>query len=297
MQKLLTVFATVAQCYSGSCAPGVPSRVSDLTGQKFGRLTATGYAGRDAHGKTRWTCECECGTTTVVRRSHLLTGNTTSCGCRRTDHLDGPRKAVELAGMKFGALTVIERSGADSRGNIMWACECECGRETVARGGHLRSGNTSSCGCRRRSNTAGANGPHLYRVWNAMVRRCHNPNATDYAYYGARGIEVCLEWRESFDAFYRDMVPTYRERLTLDRIDVNGPYSLDNCRWATRTEQARNTRRNRLLTFRGQTKSLAEWCELLELNYATVRSRLVQGWSVERAFTVPVRSRPATNRT
>lgn len=119
-----------------------------------------------------------------------------------------------------------------------------------------------------------------------MVTRTTNPNSERYADYGGRGIVMCPEWRKSFEAFVRDMGPTYADDLTIDRIDVDGNYEPGNCRWSTYAEQARNTRRTRYLTFCGHTKAVAEWNELLGLKAGVVLSRIDEcGWSVERALT------------
>ncbi|MEU5323033.1 hypothetical protein AB0G67_40715 [Streptomyces sp. NPDC021056] len=119
-----------------------------------------------------------------------------------------------------------------------------------------------------------------------MLRRTSSPSHQFYAYYGGRGITVCERWRESFEAFASDMGPSFSPGLELDRIDTDGNYEPSNCRWATRTQQARNVRSNRKITFRGHTMTVSEWAELLGLKASTVRSRLNKhGWPVERALT------------
>ena len=114
----------------------------DLTGQKFGKLTVIGEAGRDKHGATVWECRCECGDTTVVTISNLRSGNTRSCGC-----IKRPTRKINLTGETFGRLTVIREAGRDEHGLVLWECRCECGDTTVVRTSNLRSGNTRSCGC------------------------------------------------------------------------------------------------------------------------------------------------------
>lgn len=128
----------------------------------------------------------------------------------------------------------------------------------------------------------------MYRRWSNIIQRTTNPGHPDYANYGGRGITVCSEWRGSFEAFSRDMSPGYSTGLELDRIDNDGSYDKDNCRWVTRTEQNRNRRNSVMLTFRGRTMNASAWAKALGLNGATVRSRLRTGWSVERALTVGV---------
>lgn len=123
--------------------------------------------------------------------------------------------------------------------------------------------------------------------WQAMKHRCYNPRATYYAEYGGRGIRVCQRWLDSFDAFLADMGPRPSLAHTVDRIDANGNYEPGNCRWATATEQARNTRSNRMLTWRGKTQSAASWASELGLPAGTIYDRLGLGWSVDEALGTP----------
>lgn len=128
-------------------------------------------------------------------------------------------------------------------------------------------------------------------IWIGMRDRCENPKADNWKYYGGDGIRVCERW-ESFDAFTEDMYPTYRDGLTIDRIDRKGPYSPENCRWITQAEQMVNTRRNRLLTFQGRTQTLSQWAKETGISYFTLRSRILQsGWTIEEALTTPVLTR------
>lgn len=123
-----------------------------------------------------------------------------------------------------------------------------------------------------------------YSVWQGMKYRCNNPNAPAYKNYGGRGIKICMRWSNSFHNFLSDMGERPTSKHTLDRIDNDKGYSPDNCRWATRAEQGRNTRANRLVTYNGQTKPLIEWSEITGVNYGTLRSRLDNGMSLEDAF-------------
>lgn len=203
---------------------------------------------------------------------------------------------VSLLNETFGRLEVVAEAGRTKRGEVMWRCLCtgsECGsREVIVRGRDLRNGKTLSCGCWNREASAarrrthGQTGTPLYEVWKGMKQRCYNRNHDAYPYYGGRGITVCVEWRESFEVFERDMGPTYRKGLSIERREVDGPYAPWNCTWATDQEQANNRSSSRIVTFRGQTKSLSEWCELLGMNRRTVASRLDRShWSIERSLT------------
>ncbi len=133
----------------------------------------------------------------------------------------------------------------------------------------------------------------LHPVWRNMKGRCYNPKHEKYPVYGGRGIKICDEWRNSFQAFYDwAMTHGYQDGLSIDRIDVNGNYEPSNCRFATRKEQGRNIRNNRHVTYKGETKTIPEWSEIAGLPYMVVYSRLVyHGWSVERALTTPYKQR------
>lgn len=135
----------------------------------------------------------------------------------------------------------------------------------------------------------GKYGTRLFNIYNNIKYRCYNRNHHKYKIYGARGITMCDEWLHDFMTFYDWAVNNgYNESLTIDRIDVNGNYEPNNCRWVDMKTQQRNRRNNSLVTYRGETKTLSEWCELLGLNYKTVQSRLRYGWSIVRAFELEV---------
>jgi hypothetical protein len=128
-------------------------------------------------------------------------------------------------------------------------------------------------------------------VWNAIRARCRNPKHPSFERYGARGISVCQRWDQSFAAFLNDMGPRPSLDHTIERINNDGDYTRDNCRWATRTEQARNRRSSKYLTHRGQTATMAEWSERTGVSMGTLHARLKSGWSVYRALSEPVRRR------
>lgn len=165
-------------------------------------------------------------------------------------------KMINLEGQKFGRLTVLSENGRTSKGAVIWLCECECGRMINVRGDNLRSGDVKSCGCLRREKMIeglkvrhpngfemhGMSRTRLCRIWQGMRRRCNNPKDDRCRYYGGRGITVCHEW-DSFLNFYEwSIAHGYNDSLTIDRIDVDGNYEPNNCRWATWAEQQKNKR-------------------------------------------------------
>lgn len=180
---------------------------------------------------------------------------------------------------KFNKLTVISELDKRDNGEKVYKCVCDCGNITEVRGSHLRTGHTKSCGCdkiiqpsHRKSNT------NLYHRWERIKERCYNKNSRNYKNYGGRGIAVCDEWRKNFKAFYNwSMENGYADNLTIDRIDVNGNYSPDNCRWITNKEQQRNKRNNVYLTYNGKTQTIHEWSIKLGIPASTIYYRYHKG--------------------
>jgi hypothetical protein len=195
-----------------------------------------------------------------------------------------------LVGCIFGRWEVLEYSGSSGQG-AKWLCRCECGTEKPVNASSLLSGRSESCGCLMKEalslrsihgHIRGGKQSATYVVWRGMLRRCADANHPSYANYGGKGIRVCERWK-SFEAFLDDMGER-PEGKTLDRIDGNGGYSKDNCRWFTMREQANNRANNHLLTRRGETHTIAQWAELLGVKEGTIRSRLFRGASDEDAL-------------
>lgn len=205
-----------------------------------------------------------------------------------------PRK--DLTGQRFGRLTVIRAT--DQRGpdnGTVYECLCDCGNtcfvwnNRLTRKGHSRK---RSCGCLHDETHEqhGGTGTILHHKWTGMRDRCNNPNSKQYSYYGGRGIRICDEWQNSFAAF-RDWALSagYKDGLSLDRIDVNGNYCPDNCRWISMAEQQANKRSNVRIEYNGETHTIAEWAEITGIDYKTLHRRISAGWEPEKALTQPVR--------
>lgn len=200
----------------------------------------------------------------------------------------------DLTGQVFNRFTVISRGQDYAPGIVRWNCRCECGTEKLIHGAALRSGNTKSCGCFKSFGIHGharRNGrTKVYKAWNSMVSRCQNKNHASWKYYGGRGITVCERWLHSFENFFTDMGEPPTQKHSIDRIDNDGNYCINNCRWTIPKFQSRNTRRNRLIKFRGKTKCLVEWSEETGLTFSQLWGRLNLGWSIDKVFTQPVRA-------
>ena len=200
-------------------------------------------------------------------------------------------KALNLSGKRFNHLVAIERVENTPNGQAVWKCKCDCGNTTIVRRSNLISGAVKSCGClvhrSSKNRTHGMSKSRLYQEWAGIKNRCIYGTVECYKYYGGRGIKMCDEWVNSFENF-RDWAfqNGYQDNLTIERIDVNGDYCPDNCKWIPQSEQNNNTRRCVIITYNGKTQNLNDWCKELNLDYKRVHNRLNKlGWSVERAFT------------
>jgi len=190
---------------------------------------------------------------------------------------------VELQGKKFGRWTVL-RYARSRRGAAMWVCKCKCGVEREIPTGNLRSGGSTSCGCFQREVTSKRATKHkqsfhpIYRCWVGMKDRCSNKSTMCFKDYGGRGIKVCDRWLADFWNFWDDMAPGWRPNLSIDRIDVNGNYEPGNCRWATQSEQMRNTRNCKIIETPLGKMTLAEAAERSGLSVTTIKYRVFSNW-------------------
>jgi hypothetical protein len=202
------------------------------------------------------------------------------------------KRGPDISGQKFHRWTAIEEG--PPRGRIRrWYCVCDCGNEGLKEGSKLTRGDTKSCGCLAREMLPTMNlkhgqlGSYTYRSWVSMRARCNNPKDPSYARYGGRGIRVCSRWND-FSAFLADM----GERphgSSIDRIDNNGDYCPENCRWSTNIEQQNNKRTNRVVEFGGERLTISQWARKLGMSKLTLIARLNDGWTPERAITEPIR--------
>lgn len=193
-------------------------------------------------------------------------------------------KIRDITGQKFNHLTAVRIA---SRNPLFWECRCDCGNTTLVRSNNLISGNVKSCGCihHRGNPKHNLSKTRLYRIYAKIKRRCYILDDPAYQHYGGRGIVMCDEWKNSFEAFYMWANKNgYSDDLSIDRIDNDGIYSPQNCRWADKVEQANNRCRNRNYTMNGETLTLKQWCSKLQMHYATVHSRIIRGWSFEEAI-------------
>lgn len=197
---------------------------------------------------------------------------------------------IDLTGHRYGRLTVIERVGKNNTGQTTWKCVCDCGKEIIVVGARMRFGSVKSCGCLQREMASLANKTHgmtkskLHVDWRAMRKRCFCKNDKAYKDYGGRGITVCDEWND-FMAFYEwSMNNGYSEELSLDRIDNDGNYCPENCRWTDSITQGNNKRNNFRVEYNGETKTLAEWSRITGIGSSTIKSRIISGWSIEDAL-------------
>ncbi len=194
---------------------------------------------------------------------------------------------------RFGRLEIVGVVGKSPSG-LKVACKCDCGNETEVFLTNLRkNGHTRSCGCLQQESRGANSTKHgmtetaEFRIWSAMLRRCSNKNCEEYSRYGGRGIVVCDRWKD-FAMFFEDMGLRPSSRHGIDRHpDNNGNYEPGNCRWATYTENARNTRRNRVLEFNGESLCVSEWAERLGCRVHFLIARLNRGWSIEKTLTTP----------
>lgn len=241
-------------------------RFVDLTGKHFGKWTVISFA-FTKNRLSHWNCICDCGTHKTIGSASLVHGRSTRCK-RCADE----RLIINLSGKQFGEWTVLRYIG-----NRYWLCQCDCGKLKLVRGSHLRDGQSKQCR-RCAPTTHGNSGKRLYSIWKGIIRRCDDSNHSSYHLYGGRGITICKEWKDDFDAFHSWAIQKgYADKLTIDRIDNDKGYEPSNCRWLTQAEQCNNTRSNINIEIDGITYNLAQLSKKFSIKYSTIRGRYSKG--------------------
>ena len=212
-------------------------------------------------------------------------------------------KSKDITGKRFGRLIALFKTENNKRNKAMWVCSCDCGKYVIEQASTLLYGKVNSCGCLQkewyanRSEQTGEKS-HLYKhgmchtrinsIYRKIKQRCLNKNDSAYNHYGGRGIKICKEWEDSFEAFcdwsFRN---GYAKNLTIDRIDNDGDYSPDNCRWVDMKTQQNNRGNNTIIEINGIRKTVAEWCDEYETNYKLAYKRIRNGWNPVDALTIP----------
>lgn len=198
-----------------------------------------------------------------------------------------------IKGNKYNNLTVIEIVGKAKNNEKLCRCKCDCGKETIVRQSKIISGKTKSYGCYKikkiternklRTIYPNDNKTRLYRIWRAMKSRTTYKSQTQYKDYGGRGIVICKEWKEDFYKFKEWALDNgYYDELTIDRIDVNGNYEPNNCRWITKSEQNNNQRNNVIIEYKNQKMNVAQWAKKLNIKANTLYQRIYRNYSVEK---------------
>ena len=197
-------------------------------------------------------------------------------------------KTQDITGQKFGRLTAVRIDHQEKDYRYCWLFKCDCGGEIVARKSDVMGGRVHFCNkCKYEKQTKhGQKGTRLYAVWNSMKQRCYNKNHKNYKLYGGRGISVCNEWQQ-FEPFYNWAISNgYNEnaqfmQCTIDRIDTNGNYEPNNCRWVNQKTQSENTRTAHKIEYNGEIHCLSEWARILNINRKVLEYKLKKGLSLK----------------
>lgn len=197
---------------------------------------------------------------------------------------------INEIGNRHGYLFVVGRAENTKNGQARWKCVCDCGKETTVQGKQLRLGLVVSCGCHKNiglHRTHGLSKKRIYSIWKNMRNRCQYQNSSSYRNYGGRGIKVCDAW-QSFETFSTWAVANgYNNTLTIERIDNDGDYCPENCRWIPFREQASNRRDTKLITANGETMTVAQWARRLKCSPYTLYHRARAGWSDAEIINTP----------
>lgn len=284
---------------------GLGKILVDKSGEKHGTFTIVQPVSRANDGHLKWLIKCECGYITIVSSNNLRSATKHCPSCEPFIDRESKRLDEEYSGKKYNMVTIL-RFAYIKNAHRQYECRCDCGKVFYSAISPIKNGSRISCGCsvrtKERTIEPRINGKYrtslkkkalpLYRVYNDMHRRCEKQYRKDYKRYGGRGICVCDEWsgEHGYDNFcdwaykngYDESAP-YGD-CTLDRIDVNGNYSPENCRWADKYVQANNRRNNHIVNVNGHKQTLISACREKGIDYRMVHSRLQRGWSERAAF-------------
>lgn len=255
---------------------------AEIIGKTIGSLTVLRSAGYKNNHEF-FVCQCSCGNTTIVDYYKLVSKHTKSCGSNIH------RIKKDLTGKRFGRLVVMCPLSIKGSDGAMWECKCDCGNTVKVSGHSLDVGWIKSCGCLKQERSDNkVTGTRLYNIWVSMRDRCNNANNPAYKNYGGRGITICKEW-DSYKTFETWALNNgYEETLTIDRIDVNGIYCPQNCRWATRLVQARNKRNTLVYLYKGEEITLPALSEIIGIPYDTLHHHYSDGtldtWLKDRGY-------------
>lgn len=273
-------------------------KLIDLTGQTFGYLTILSYSGFDKVSKRgSWNCLCVCGKK-FTRKTHELMqskkkNSVISCSCMK-----GVKTRKNAIGLVYNRLTVLSSIGT-IKGCQYVTCTCSCGSINIYKLNSLQSNTIKSCGCLSKETRIksgillgklpkiikhGLSNSFEYKIYLGIKKRCYNKKCESYIWYGARGIYLCDEWKNSFEQFYIDMGPRPSNKHSIDRINNNGPYCKENCRWATTIEQANNTRANHFIIHNGHKKTISQWSTIYGISQSLIWSRVKSGKSLDEIF-------------
>lgn len=273
----------------------MPRPVPDLQGNRYGKLIVIRRAPDKispcGNKRSMWECQCDCGNKKIVSGTNLRRKKTASCGCddkkKRNEkgQFEKGNGIKDITGQKFGKLTVVCFDKIINKKSY-WIVECECGTKKSVRSDTLKV--ITSCGCDKKKQDLinfGVTNHHeltyhpVYAIWNAMINRCENPKNRAYKNYGGRGIKACPEWHDIkiFAEWAEQNGFEKGKNLSIERIDVNGNYCPENCKWIDRKLQTRNRRNTVKLTINGEEKPLSEWTELFNVSYKKVTGRYYRG--------------------
>lgn len=268
------------------------NNIEDYIWKKYGHLTVIGEAPKEHRYSNSFLFKCDCGEIIEDIPSRVITGHRQSCGkCKYAGKTGKPTfNPADYIGRKQNMLTVVgvvDKKPTDKRWKLR--CLCDCGNYTEITADQFNRGVVKSCGCLRcrGTRTLDNRSKHpLYGIWNQMMGRCYRKTDRHYDRYGGRGIKVCDEWHDFWNFVkWSDSVGGRPTGMEIDRIDNDGNYCPENCRWATRKQQLRNRSNNVYVEYNGKRQTIAEWSEETGISWQALSHRYNRGWSVERMLT------------